>query len=178
MTITNSFDAALCGDFEKFISYYEGNVNCVNENTKLNLLHTVMCGSEKYDERIRTISFLIKEGIEVNSLDGKDKQNALHLLYASYDFYDENFVLNATRLLIDAGIDVNQKDKYGAIPLAYLIARKLNNDQIRPILRLLIENGAECNSKDNYGNSCIDYAKQFPWREDIVELLEGAAGDR
>lgn len=172
MTITNIFDAALCGDLEKIKHYYDGNINCVNESTKLNLLQTVVCGKEKYRERLDIISFLIHEGIDVNSQEGKDKQNALHLLYSSLTLKDEEFILSATKILVSAGIDVNQKDKFGAIPLSYLIAGKLGNSKIEPILIFLIESGTKCNEKDNYGNSCVDYAKQFSWREDILEIMK------
>ena len=66
MTITNIFDTALCGDLEKIKHYYDGNINCVNKSTKINLLQTVVCGNEKYRERLDIIAFLIQEGIEVN----------------------------------------------------------------------------------------------------------------
>lgn len=172
MTITNIFDAALCGDLEKVKQYYEGNINCVNKYTNFNLLQTVMCGDENYTERLEIISFLIQEGIDVNFQGAKDKENALHLLYSSITLIDEKFVLSATKMLVAAGIDINQKDKLGATPLSYLISGKLENSKLKPVLLFLIESGAECNEKDNYGNSCVDYAKQFSWRKDIVEILE------
>lgn len=172
MTITDIFDAALCGDLEKVKQYYEGDINCVDKYTKLNLLQTVMCGNEKYAERLAIISFLLQEGIEVNSQEGKHKQNALHLLYSSLTLKDEIFILSATKMLVEAGIDVNQKDKFGGIPLSYLIAGKLENRKIEPILLFLLECGTKAKEKDKYGNSCVDYAKQFPWRKEIVALLE------
>lgn len=172
MTITNIFDAALCGDMNMLKQYYEGNVNCVDEYTKLNLLQTVMCGNGKYMERLEITSFLIHEGIEVNAQGGKNKKNALHLLYSSTKLIDEKFVLSATKMLVNAGIDVNQKDKFGAIPLSYLISGKLETSEIEPILLFLIEVGTKCNEKDNYGNSCVDYAKQFAWRNNLVTMME------
>lgn len=75
-------------------------------------------------------------------------------------------------MLVETGIDVNQKDKFGGIPLSYLIAGKLENSKIEPILLFLLECGTKAKEKDKYGNPCVDYAKQFPWRKDVVALLE------
>ena len=80
MTITNIFDAALCGDMDKLKQYYEGNINYIDKCTKLNLLQTVMCGNDKYLERLDIVSFLIQEGIEVNYQGGKNKK----MLYICY----------------------------------------------------------------------------------------------
>ena len=76
-------------------------------------------------------------------------------------------------MLVAAGIDINQKDKFGAISLSYLISGKLENSKIKPILLFLIESGVKYYEKDNYGNSCVDYAKQFSWRKELAELMEG-----
>ncbi|MBR6403821.1 MAG: hypothetical protein IKS48_10605 [Eubacterium sp.] len=172
MTIVNIFDAVLAGDYKAFKNFYDGNINCINKYTDLNLLQTVMCKEDKYDERIKIISYLIKEGIDVNKVGGKAKGNALHILYSSSNQVDENYLMSVTKELVSAGIDINQKDKYGAIPFSNLIAGKIDNKLVEKIFCYLYKTGLDCSIKDNYGNSCLDYAKKFSWRMDVVELME------
>ena len=171
MAIVNVFDAALAGDFEVFKQYYDGNINCINKFTKLNLLQTAVCAGNRINERIDIISYLIKEGIDVNYVGGKDKGNALHILY-SFNNFDEKYIVSATKKLVEAGIDVNQKNKFGAIPFTNLIAGKADNKLVKEMFYYLHDAGMDCSIKDNYGNTCLDYAKRFSWRSDIVELME------
>jgi len=176
MTICDIFDAALYADMEKLKQYYTGDINCVNEFTKLNLLQTVLCESEKYEERLEIISFLIKEGINVNYIDGKDKYNALHCLYYKTQFgdgvLDGKYVLDVTKMLLGKDLDINARDTYGAISLYYLLVGRLENDDVKPVLKLLLDRGVDYLGKDNYGNSCLDYAKKRSKREEIVKMLE------
>ena len=118
-----------------------------------------MCKEDKYDERIKIISYLIKEGIDVNKVGGKAKGNALHILYSSSNQVDENYLMSVTKELVSAGIDINQKDKYGAIPFSNLIAGKIDNKLVEKIFCYLYKTG-------------LDYAKKFSWRMDVVELME------
>ena len=172
MTIGSVFDAALVGDFKLFKQYYNGDINCIDKYTNLNLLQTVLCEEDRYNERIEIITFLIEEGIDVNKVGGKSKGNALHILYSSSDQISEEYLIDVTEKLVRAGIDINQKDKFGASPLSYLIAGKIDNRCVKKIISYLIDVGLDCCAKDNYGNSCIDYAKKFSWRTDIIELME------
>lgn len=171
MTIINVFDAALEGNLRKFKQLYKGNINIINEDTKLNLLQTVVCRGGNYSERLKIIDFLLEKGIDVNYVKTTNGMNALHLLYSSY-IDDVDYIYTVTKKLIQKGINVNEKNKYGAIPLSYLIAGKLDTEELNPIFRYLVEMGSDYNSKDNYGNSCLDYAKQFSWRTGFVQMVE------
>ncbi|SCY28549.1 hypothetical protein [Butyrivibrio sp. INlla14] len=166
------FDAALMGDFELLMKMYKGDVNCINEDTKLNLLQTIMCGDGNYEQRKAMVFFLIDEGIDINYQGGKHKRNALHILYSSLNIRDEEFIITITNTLLEAGIDINQKDAFGAIPLSYLISGKLGNGVVKSLLSVLKKYGVKCHEKDNYGNSCVDYANQFPWRKEIAEEMK------
>ena len=71
-------------------------------------------------------------------------------------------------------MDINAKDKYGAIPLNYAITVvKLPTETAMPVYQYLIDHGSNIYEKDNFGKACIDYAKEFSWRNDLVSLMEG-----
>ena len=42
-----------------------------------------------------------------------------------------------------------------------------------PVYQYLIDHGSNIYEKDNFGKACIDYAKEFSWRNDLVSLMEG-----
>ena len=176
MTICNIFDAASCADKEKLKQYYTGDINCVNEFTKLNLLQTVLLENGNYEERLDIISFLLEEGINVNYLESKDKQNALHCLYYKTQFgngvLNGKYVLTVTKMLLNKELDINARDTYGAISLYYLLVGRLESDDVKPILQLLLDKGVDYLGKDNYGNSCLDYAKDLSGRDEIIKMLE------
>ena len=73
------------------------------------------------------------------------------------------------RFLISEGAD-----KYGAIPLQYAItAVKLPTKTIMPVYQYLMDRGSNICEKDNFGKTCLDYAEEFSWRNDLIHLLEG-----
>lgn len=171
MTIIDVFDAALEGNIKEFKRLYKGDINIIDEYTKLNLLQTVVCRGKNYKERLKIIDFLLKKGIDINYIETKNGMNALHLLYSSY-IDDVDYIYKVTKKLIKKGINLNEKNKYGAIPLSYLISGKLDTEKIKPIFSYLVEMGSDYNSKDNYGNSCLDYARRFSWRTGFVQMIE------
>ncbi len=176
MEISNIFDAAYQGDFNKLKQYYNGDINCVDKYNGANLLQAVMCKGGKYQERLEIISFLLNEGIDVNYSGSKNKQNALHYLYSPANddgglTYAE-YALSVTKLLLNAGIDVNHKDKHGSNSVSNVIALNFNNEDIKlEVLKMLLDAGADYHEKDNYGYSCLDYAKRFE-DENIIKILE------
>ncbi|WP_408072002.1 ankyrin repeat domain-containing protein [Butyrivibrio sp. JL13D10] len=176
MTICDIFDAAYQGDFDMLKQYYKGDINCVDKYNGLNLLQAVMSKDGKYQERLEIVTFLLDEGIDVNFVDNKDKENALHYLFSTADddgglTYAE-YALSVTKLLLDAGIDVNHKDRHGSNSVTNVIALNFNNEDAKlKILEMLLDAGAEYREKDNYGFSCLDYAKRFK-KEEIVKMLE------
>lgn len=176
MTICNIFVAAQCADMNEMRKFYSGDINCIDKFNKLNLLQNLLLNSGKYEERLEILDFLLKEGIDVNYIDEKDKYNALHCLYYKTQFgdgvLDGKYVFTVTKMLLDKGLNVNAKDKYGAVSLYYLLVGRLGNDDVKPILSLLLDRGVDYLGEDNYGNSCMYYAKEYPIRTEIVEILE------
>ena len=178
MKIVNVFDAVMEGNFEEFKKLYKGNVNEINEFSKFNLLQTALVESNNEKERIKIIDFLIKNGIDVNYKDCKYQRNALHVVFFNFLRGDIDYLESVVKLLVDAGVDINAVDKYAAIPLKYAITIcKLNTEALKDIYSDMIKAGADYNLKDSFGKSCIDYAKEFSWRNDFIKIVEENEND-
>ena len=71
-------------------------------------------------------------------------------------------------------MDINQKDRYGAIPLQYAITVvKQPTEAILPVVQVLMDHGSNFCEKDSFGKTCLDYAREFSWRNDLIPLMEG-----
>ena len=174
MRITNIFDAVRDGTYFDFMDFYSGNPNLFNKYAGMSLLQLSVVNDRYPDEKIKILRFLISEGADVNFLSPKDQRNALHIFYFSVLRPEPQYMLKITQLLIAAGVDINKKDKYGAIPLQYAItAVKLPTKTIMPVYQYLMDRGSNICEKDNIGKTCLDYAEEFSWRNDLIHLLEG-----
>ena len=172
MRIENVFDAAIEGTFEDFKKHYK-KVDEIDKYAGMNLLCLTVCRDNNWKEKLKIIEFLLSQKIDVNFVSKKDKRNALHFLYFSNFRPEVEYLIKATDLLIKSGIDINARDKYGAIPMQYLISiNKFTTQDLKPVFEFLIKHGADYSQKDNFDNSCLDYAKQFSWRNDFIELVE------
>lgn len=173
MKITNIFDAVRDGTFEEFINFYSGDANFVNENLELSLLGLAVVNDKNQDEKLKIIRFLIAEGADINYADTKESRNALHIFYFNVLRPDPNYMLDVTKVLVENGININKKDKYDAIPLKYAITiTKLPTDAIKSVYQYLLMHGADYNNRDNFGKSCMDYANEYSWRNDVVEIIK------
>jgi len=173
MTITNIFDAIRDGTYEEFKKYYSGDTNMVHERLGLNLLQFALVNENSVEEKKKIIKFLLQEKIDINFEDLKNKRNALHIFYSSVLRPNPDYLLYVTKTLVNHGINLNATDRYGAIPLKYAITIiKLKTEDIVETYKYLIKNGADYRSKDRFGKSCIDYVKEYSWRNDILEMVE------
>lgn len=174
MKIVDVFDAAREASFQDFKKFYK-NVNEADKHVGMNLLCLVVCKDNNWEDRLKIIEFLIKEKIDINFVSTKDKRNALHFLYFCNYKPSIEFLMKVTELLIRNGININAKDKFGAIPMKYLISiNKLTTEDLKPVFEFLIGEGADYHQKDNFDNNCLDYARQFSWRNDFVDLVENS----
>ncbi len=168
------YDTAQESTYEEFIKKYEKEkINTIDKFTKLNLLIYATLNDKNPEERLKIVEFLITEGIDINYIEPKEKRNALHYMYMSVlDKDGENLYL-VTKMLIEAGIDVNQKDEYNNIPLNYAITvLKPSTEELSKLYKLLIEAGSEYNNVDVFGKSCIDYAKEYSWRNGVIDIIK------
>ena len=173
MRITDIFDVVRDGTYLDFQKFYTGNPNLFHEYSGLSLFQLLFVNDRNTDEKIKMIQFLISEGADVNFKSPKDQRHALHIFYFSVMRPDPQYMLKVTQLLVEAGIDINAKDKYGAIPLNYAITVvKLPTEPAMAVYQYLIDYGSNIYEKDNHGKACIDYAKEFPWRNGLISLME------
>ena len=112
MRITDIFDAVRDGTYSDFLKFYTGDPNLFNKYAGLSLLQLAFVNDHNTNEKIKMIQFLISEGADVNFKSPKDQRNALHIFYFSVMRPEPQYMLKATQLLVEAGVDINGKDKY------------------------------------------------------------------
>ncbi len=167
------FDPVREGNYDEFIKQYDGNVNSVDKYSKLNLLQMAVVNGEHPQEKIKIIEFLLKQGIDINYVDSKNKRNALHLFFFCVLRSDKEYFLRITKMLVEAGININALDKYNAIPLKYaLTVNKLTTDEMKEVYAFLISKGSMYDQKDIFNKSCVDYSEEYSWRNDFKEILK------
>lgn len=174
MILTDVFDAARDGSYNDFLYFFKKNPD-INQFgwTEFSLLQAVFTGAGDKEEKKKICYFLLDENVDVNYTN--EDGNALHILFQQSHLWKATVtdLLELTELLIQKGIDVNAKDKHGAISLSYAISiLKFPTEELIGLYTLLLHSGADALSEDNYGNSCLYYANQFPWRLDLVPILE------
>lgn len=162
------------GDYEGIQQHFRGHINEEFTNDGLNLLELLFCYSGNESLRLRIAQFLIDEGIAINH-QARDKSSALHFLLGSAKANwtaNPEYLLSGVKLLIQAGADVNLRDVHGGTPLSYAIAMlKSKSEELIPIYKELLEAGAYVDERSGTP-SCIEMTKMFPWRADLLTLLE------
>lgn len=162
------------GDYEGVQQHFRGFINEEFTNDGLNLLELLFCDSSNESSRLRIAQLLIDEGININH-QTRDKSSALHFLLGSAKANwtaDPEYLLSGVKLLIQAGADVNLRDVHGGTPLSYAIAvLKSKTEELIPIYKELLEAGAFVDDRSGTP-SCIEMTKMFPWRADLLTLLE------
>ncbi|EIT84461.1 ankyrin repeat-containing protein [Fictibacillus macauensis ZFHKF-1] len=173
MRILDVFDAVRDGSFKDFKHFYDGDINQVDSGLDLNLLCMAMTNDRNPSEKLKIIKFLLEENIDINYTTSKEKRNALHMFYFCVLRPTIAYELEITRLLLDYEININALDQYNAIPLKYAITiNKLSTEDNKEMYKLLISSGSKVHLKDAFGKSCMDYAKEYFWRNELVTINE------
>lgn len=173
MKILTVFDAILDGTYEDFINFYDGNISEENQHTNLNLLLTALLNDKNPNDKLRIIEYLISEGVDINYVDSKYKRNALHTFFFNVVKGPTEYMEQVVELLVNNGVSVNQLDKYDAIPLKYAITNsKKTTEDLEQTYRFLLEQGSNYKHKDTFGKSCLDYAKEYSWRNGFIDIVE------
>ncbi|WP_088816167.1 MULTISPECIES: hypothetical protein [Listeria] len=49
---------------------------------------------------------------------------------------------------------------------------KLSTNENKPLYYVLLKEGSNYRLKDSFGKSCLDYAKEYSWRNDFITVVE------
>ena len=113
-----------------------------------------------------TVRFLLDHGANWNACDNSGN-SALH--FAAFAGHFE-----ASRMLLERGVDVNSQNKEGLTPLQRASQGTMREGH-RDILRLLLDRGANWNAHDNSGNTALHFAASEGHFEASRMLLERGA---
>jgi len=120
---------------------------------------------DKDEPNLNLVSDLIALGSNIDSHDEEDDgKTPLHMTI-------ENGQIEITKMLIDAGADLNVQDEYGITPIHWAV---LHGDE--DVLRMLIELKADLNKPDIEGNTPLN-AAVTQGEETLVKLLLDAGAD-
>ena len=161
-------------DLKSFQKYYNGEIHQEFTNDSLSMLELLYTESSNYPDRMQIAEYLIHQGIDVNH-QSKRMSTALDLLLGSAKANwpaDPKYLFEEAEFLIQNGADVNVKDSHGGTPLSYAIATlKASTEDLLPLYKALLNAGAYVYERSR-GTSCIELTKKFPWRADLLPLLE------
>ncbi len=169
------------GSLDDFLKIYKSeDANKIKDGSKISLLQLIVLNWKNSKDRIEMLKKVIMDGADVNYIFKKDyNRNALHLLYMNFRDNDYEVIYELTKILIEAGIDLNEKDDFDNIPLKYAICvLKSTTQELKPLYLLLIENGSGYNNIDVFGKSCLDYAKEYSWRNEFLDIIEESENDK
>ena len=103
--------------------------------------------------QVEAVQLLLDHGAQVDILDDLGR-SALKYATGALNWAETTHAEQVTRLIIEAGADINVKSKLGYTPLMW--AARAGNPVIT---RLLIEKGANTLDKDNDGNDALHYSQ-------------------
>lgn len=143
-------------------------IDCVD---KKNSYQTpLMIAVSNPDVSIDMVSFLVKNGADVNAQKYQTLETPLYYAVTAGE-------INKVRFLLDAGADINYRNYRGSNVFAETIYGEYHHENLLPILNLLIERGAEINDFDVIKESALKNAFAR-LRFDAVELLLDAGADK
>lgn len=143
-------------------------IDCVDNSS---LQTPLMYAVTSPDAGIDMLDFLIKNGANVNAVDGEYQNTVLGLAVQSGN-------IDKIQFLLDAGADINYQrpDGYNVL-IDAMHGRDISQDKnLLPILNLLISKGASVTGISSYGESALMVASSIG-RFDAVRVLLAAGAD-
>lgn len=122
--------------------------------------------SDRFYQAIRNDDLSTLRGlVKASTVNSKDQRESTPLMYAAaYGSID------AMKMLIGAGADVNAKNSFGATALMWCV-----NDMAK--VRLLLDKGANVNTRSKQGRTPLMIASAGDGNSDVVKLLVDKGAD-
>lgn len=178
MRVISAADAAKVGTFQEFADLFDGNAGEINDHNGFSLLMYSMMNQENVMDKVKIITFLLDHGSDVNITDKSNRKNALHILLFSLKRPNVEYLMTIVKLLVEHGIDVNAQDKYGAVPIKYLVTQNhLDLHETDEVYKYLLVHGANPYLKDIFEKSPVDYANEYSWRSDFIDVVKEYEAD-
>lgn len=148
-------------------------MNKINKFTDMNIVQHIVLNNIHSKDRVKMLKLVMEDGADINYICKDYNRNALHMMYMNFRDKDSSIIFKITKLLIDAGIDVNAKDDYNSIPMKYAVAvLKNTTEELKPLYKLLLDSGSEYKNVDKSGKNCLDYAKEYSWRNGFIDIVK------
>jgi ankyrin repeat protein len=129
---------------------------------------------------LESLEILLNAGANPNDRWKENLSTALHTALSHDDF-----VYEKTKLLIEAGADVNAKDSNGLSSMHYLFKNEVNSPTFYPseedilkIMNLLIEYNTSANELDIIGNTPLHLAAKNGYSLNIISKLIALGNDK
>ena len=118
-------------------------------------------------DRYDIVRFLIAQGAELTGTNGEN-ETPFHILFSR-----PKHNMELTKLLIDAGADINQPDAKGRVALQHLISHpKLTDRDMAPLYDLLFTRcRLDLSIKNAWGYTPIELAQKLPYRAELLRRM-------
>lgn len=122
-------------------------------------------------DRYDIVRFLIAQGAELTGTNGEN-ETLFHILF-SRPKHNMAQTVELTKLLIDAGADINQPDAKGRVALQHLISHpKLTDRDLAPLYDLLFTRcRLDLSIKNAWGYTPIELAQKLPYRAELLRKM-------
>lgn len=165
----NLHQAVQSGDVTAVLSLLEHgeNIDALDEEGIPPIYHAV------WNNKVKVLQVLLDNNVAVNQPIGYNTKNDFQpLAWTALHAAAEKNHIEAARLLLEHGADVNVADQFGRTPLFAALDEMVGPD----VAKILILHGADVNAKSN-GSAPIESAKIYN-RPDLEQLLKtaGATG--
>jgi hypothetical protein len=120
--------------------------------------------------RYEICNFLLDRDTNVTALN-KENQSILHVVLGHVK-QDIPKLTSLCKRIIDHGADINVLDKQKTVSLKSILSMKYTDAELAPLYELWFSQPyVELNIRDKWGLTPIEFAKKFPYRDDVVKRM-------